>query len=298
MTQSNDKSLEIIFGGDVHEIDADLLIESLVNYSFIVQETAVYLSPEAKVNIKIKALNPGSFRVFLDLTAYVKDVFTPDGLGMAASIVVIVGGIYKLKQWITKNGQPENIRQIDQNNIEISNNKGTIIINNYSYNIYQENPRVREKLRNTFEKLKEAGEITEFSIVDIETKSDIFRAPKEEFSILASSSDEIEQRKQKVLLEKQELIVFKIVFKENYKWEFFYKGNKIFAFIKDRHFFDKIEKGQIAFRSGDKLIVDLEIEQVFNEAVNIFINESYQILKVIEHIPRAPLIQLSLDFEK
>jgi hypothetical protein len=46
------------------------------------------------------------------------------------------------------------------------------------------------------------------------------------------------------------------------------------------------------------LIVDLEIEQVFNEAANTFVNESYSIIKVIEHIPRVSSVQHSLDFEK
>lgn len=295
MTKPNNKSLEIIFGGDIHEIDADLFIESLVNYSFIVQEAAVYLSPESKINIKIKALNPGSFKVLLDLVApYVNDIFIKDGIELAASVVTVIGGLYKLKQWVAKNGQPESIKQIDQNNIEISNNKGKITINNHAYNIYQENPRVREKLRNTFEKLKETGEITEFSIRDIDTNSDIFKAKKEDFPLLASSNDEAEQRKQKVLQERQEL---KVVFKENYKWEFFYRSSKIYAAVKDKEFFKKIEKGEVAFRSGDKLIADLEIEQVFNDAVNIFINESYNITKVIEHIPRSPMAQLHIDFE-
>ncbi|NCC71036.1 hypothetical protein EOM09_05630 [bacterium] len=92
--------------------------------------------------------------------------------------------------------------------------------------------------------------------------------------------------------------MFKVVFKENYKWEFYYLGTKIYASLKDESFFKKIEKGEIAFRSGDRLIVTLEIEQVFNEAANTFVNDSYYILNVIEHIPRNPVTQYSLDFEK
>ena len=68
--------------------------------------------------------------------------------------------------------------------------------------------------------------------------------------------------------------------------------------MKDEIFFKKIEKGEVAFRSGDKLIVDLEIIQVFNESANTFVNESYHIMKVIEHMPRVSSIQHSLDFEK
>ena len=54
----------------------------------------------------------------------------------------------------------------------------------------------------------------------------------------------------------------------------------------------------MAFRSGDKLVVNLEINQVFNEAANTFVNESYHIVKVVEHIPRIISTQHTLDFEK
>jgi hypothetical protein len=219
-------------------------------------------------------------------------------LSLAADIFGIVGGLYGLKKWISKNGKPEVVKQINDNSIEISNSNGKIAISNNVYNIYQENPKVRENLRNTFTKLKEREEIIDFSIRDVDENKEIFKAEKEEFSAMASSDDEIEQRKQKVIKEKQEMSVFKIVFKENYKWEFFYQGTKIYASLRDDDFFKKIEKGEIAFRSGDRLVVDLEIEQIFNEAANTFVNESYNILKVIEHIPRVSSIQHSLDFEQ
>lgn len=296
--KSDNKNLEIKFGGDLHEIDVDLLIESLINYSSVAQEASAYLSPGIKVDIKIKAPKRGSFIILLDLIAQNGgDLFTRDNIALAAEIVTIVGGLYGLKQWISAYGKPEVVKVVSGDNIEISNNKGRITISNNVYNIYQENPKVRENLRNTFVKLKERGEITDFSIKDVDADKNIFLAERAEFSALASADDEIEQRKQKVIKEKQDLSVFKIVFKENYKWEFFYQGTKIYASLRDEKFFKKIEKGEIAFRSGDKLVADLEIEQVFNEAANTFVNDSYSISKVIEHIPRVSSVQHSLDLD-
>jgi len=299
MNNSDNKNLEIKFGGDLHEIDVDLLIESLVNYSSVTQEAAAYLSPGIKVNIKIKAPKEGSFIILLDLIAQnAGDLFTRENATLASEIVGIVAGLYGLKKWIAKNGKPEIIKpHQEDNSIEISNTNGNITINQNVYNIYQENPKVRENLRNTFAKLKEKEEITDFIIRDSESQKNIFEVEREDFKLLASMDDEIEQKKQKVIKEKQELSVFKVVFKENYKWEFYYQGIKIYAALKDDNFFKKIEKGEIAFRSGDKLIVDLEIEQVFNESANTFVNDSYNILKVIEHIPRVSTTQHSLDFE-
>lgn len=298
MTNVDSKNLEIKFGGDLHEIDVDLLIESLVSYSSVTQESAAYLSPGIKVNIKIKAPREGSFIILLNLIAgKASDFFTRENVELASEIIVIVGGLYNLKKWIAKNGRPKTVKPNEDESIEISNSNGNITINKNVYNIYQENPRVRENLRNTFLKLKERDEITDFSIRDVDSGKDIFQVNKEDFASLSLDDDEIEQKKQEVLKENQELSVFKVVFKENYKWEFYYQGVKIYAPIEDEDYFGKIEKGEIAFRSGDKLIVNLNIEQVFNESANTFVNDSYHIMKVVKHIPRVSPIQHSLDFE-
>lgn len=298
MTNSDNKNLEIKFGGELHEIDIDLLIESLVSYFTVTQESAAYLSPGIKVNIKIKAPREGSFIILLNLIAEnANDLFTRENIALASEIIAIVGGLYGLKKWIAKNGKPEIVKPNEDNSMEISNNNGSITIIQNVYNIYQENPRVRESLRNTFSKLKERGEITDFSIKDVDLSKEIFQVSKEDFAALASSDDEIAHKKQEVLKENQELSVFKVVFKENYKWEFYYQGVKIYASVKDEEYFKKIEKGEVAFRSGDKLIVNLKIEQVFNESANTFVNDSYHIIKVVKHIPRVPSVQHTFDFE-
>lgn len=298
MTQIDNRNLEIKFGGHLHEIDIDLLIGSLVSYSSVTQEVSTYLSPGVRVDIKIKAPKEGSFVILLNLIAQNGgDLFTRENIQFAANILEVVSGLYVFKKWIAKNGKPEIIKPGEDNSIEILNNRGSIVVSNDVYNIYQENPRVRENLRNTFSKLQEREEIIDFSIRDVDGGSDLFYAERSDFLALASSDDEIEQRRQKVVKKNQELSVFKIVFRENYKWEFFYQGTKIYASVKDDVFFKKIEKGEVAFRSGDKLIVDLEIDQVFNESANTFMNDSFYITRVIEHIPRVSSIQHSLNFE-
>lgn len=293
------RKIEIKFGGDLHEINVDLLIESLVSYSLVTQEAAAYVAPGARVNIKVQAPKEGSFTILLDLIAEnAPNLFTKENLQLAANLVVIVGGLYGLKKWVSTKGKPESIKEKGDDNIEIQNKNGSIVIDKRVYNIYQTSSNTRENLRKTFSKLKDEEEIADFSIKDIDNNEEIFHIDKVDFDKMASDVDEIEQEKQKITKENQELSLFKIIFRENYKWEFYYQGNKIYASVDDSEFFTKIEKGEIAFRSGDRLIVDLEIEQVFNEAANTFINDSYRITKVIQHIPRSGIEQQGLDFEK
>lgn len=291
------QNLEISFGGELHEIDADLFVESLLSYSNVTQEVSAFMSPQSKVNIKIRAPKQGSFIMLLSVVAdEVKDLFSLDNITYASGIITVVAGLYKFRLWVSKNGKPEKVKHVGNNNVEVTNNKkSTIIIDNRVFNIYQDSSRVRENLRRTFVRLKDKQEIQDFMIRD-DKQNELFKIEKKDFELMSSDQDEIEQKRQIELKEHQELSIFKVVFVENYKWEFFYQGNKIYASIKDRDFFDKIQKGEVAFRSGDKIIADIEIEQVFNEAANTFVNDSYSLTKIIEHIPRNPdMTQTSIE---
>jgi len=295
----DNRKIKIKFGGDLHEINVDLLVESLVNYSLVTQEAAAYIAPGSIVNIKVKAPKEGSFTIILDLiTENAPSLFTRENLQLATDLVVVVGGLYGLKKWISTKGKPKVIKEKGDENIKIQNKNGSIVIDKRAYNIYQNSVSTRENLRKTFIKLKEEKEISNFSINDIDENKQIFYVDKSEFEKMASDADEIEKEKQRITKENQELSLFKIVFRENYKWEFYYQGNKIYASLDDAEFFAKIKKGEVAFRNGDRLIVNLEIEQVFNEAANTFINDAYYIIKVVRHIPRIGIEQQGLYFEK
>src|SRR3989344_2413263 len=285
------KHLKIVFGGGSHEIDADVLIESIISYSIVTQEVSAYLSPDSRVNIKIKATQEGSFELLLDIIADAGNtLFTIQNVAYASGIVTVVGGLYKFKQWLSKNGEPDTIER-NENAVKVKNNNGEITINKNVFHIYQSSEKAREGLKKTFTKLKDAEEIDDFEIIDQDNGEEIFRAEKSDFGPMASDIGEVEKRKQKEIKPDQELSVFKIVFRENYKWEFFYDGNRICASITDAEFIARVGKGEVAFRSGDRMIADLEIVQVFNEAANVFVNDEYFVSKVSRHIPRQSTAQ-------
>lgn len=299
-TETSTKSLKIVFGGESHEIDAEVLIESLINYSIVTQESSTYLSPDSKVNIKIKATQKGSFELIHEIIAYAgNNLFTDHNVHFAANLVAIVIGLYKFKQWLSKNGPVERIEHNDKNNtVKIRNSNGEIEINQTVFNIYQTSEAAREGLKKTFSKLKDAHEINDFEIIDQDTNEEIFRVEKTEFEPMSSDIGEPEQKKQTIVKRDQELYLFKIVFKEGHKWEFIYQNNRIYASVNDSEYVKKVTKGEIAFRSGDRIIADLEIIQVYNEAAGAFVNDEYHITRVKEHIPRSGAAQKQLGFIK
>ena len=304
MSSETHKSLKIVYGGDSHEIDAEVLIESLVSYSVVVQEASAYLSPESKVGIKIKAQKEGSFELLLDVVASAGGgLFDKEGVQYAAALITVVGGLYELKKFLAKNlekGEDEDAGlsvESANDSVLIKTKNGEITVSKNVYHIYQTSEKAKEGLRNTFTKLKDAEEIESFQIIDPETGQSIFHAEKEDFSVMSSDKGESEQRKQVEKKPEQELAVFKVVFKENHKWEFLYNGVRIYALISDADFISKVKKGEVAFRSGDRITVDLEIVQIFNEAANAFVNAEYIITKVIKHSPRSVSTQEVIDFK-
>ncbi len=83
------------------------------------------------------------------------------------------------------------------------------------------------------------------------------------------------------------------MFQDNYKWVFYWQGNKISASIKDERFNNEVNSGMESFAKGDALRVELHVHQVFDESVDTYINKSYEIAKVLEHIPRPKQMDIS-----
>ena len=92
MEKTKNKAVEIKFGGDLQGIDVNLLIDTLVSYSTIIQETTSYLSPSTKANIEIKAPKRGSFILSLALTTQnTINLRTKENIALASSIIAVVG---------------------------------------------------------------------------------------------------------------------------------------------------------------------------------------------------------------
>lgn len=294
MNNKHNSNFEIVFGGEAHDIDVDVLIESVVNYSLIIQEVSAHISPKTKVNIRIKAPEKGSFIISMDIvTDTVTSLFSQDVVAYGSGLITILGGVVGLYRFFAKNGKDHKVQEINNKMKITAKNNATITVENNTFNIYQESPKIREKIRSTFEKMQQYEEIKSFELRSSTTPE--LKIEKDDFPMMASKENEVEKNRRISSKENQELHLFKIVFEENYKWEFYYEGHKIFVSMKDVSFFEKIKSGEIAFRSGDRLIANIEIDQVFSDAANTYVNEDYRIVKIIEHIPRnTDVVQTSI----
>jgi len=277
---------KIKFDGQQHQVDANVLISSLIHTTTIVQEVNRYLNSGKKIEIKVKALEKGSFLCHIELieTALdsLKNLLTKDNIELGSAIVGTLVGLIELKKFL-KGKKPTKV-QLEGDTTRIVNKDGNVfIIENATFNIYENSPVVKDALAQNFDALNNDPAITGYEIIDKNEKP-LVRVSKDEFTDLSQKSEEIEEGERK-LIEAATVNVVRVSFEESLKWDFYYRGIKISAKISDPKFYELIDKGE-AFAKGDILEVELQISQKFDESVNTFVTKSYQVNKIIRHLSR------------
>lgn len=287
MNQILNDQFKIKFDGETHDINILTFSKTLENINTMIveinKEQNKLTGLDLKVDIRIKALTPGSFNVTIDIIQeIVQNLLTNENVAYAASIVTVLSGIFGIRKFL-QGKKPESISEID-NRIQIKNNSGDVtIIERNTYHIYQSNTMVAEALNDTYSTLTHDPNVTSFNILD-KTEQPIFHSERNEFESCSEIVD-MKDQERKVIIELTSLSINKICFEKDYKWQFYYKGHKIQAQIKDQDFFKRINDGE-KFSKGDSLEVELKINEEFSDENNTFIIKSYEVIRVINHIPR------------
>lgn len=281
-----DNNFKIKFDGQQHQVDANVLISSLIHTTTIVQEVNRYLNSGKKIDINVKALEQGSFLCHIELVEtsldILKNLLTKENIEVGAAIIGSFVGLIELKKFL-KGKKAKEVKHLGDKT-KITNNQGDfLIIENATFNIYEHSPVVKDALTQNFDVLNNDPAITGFEITDKHERP-LVRVDKSEFIDMAQKSEEVEDGERRIV-EAATVNIVRVSFEENLKWDFYYRGIKISAKIADPNFYELIDKGE-AFAKGDILEIELQISQKFDEAVNTFVTKSYQVNKIIRHLSR------------
>lgn len=286
---------KIKFDGEKHQIDANLLVNNLIHTTTIIQELNRNLDSGKKIEIKIKALEKGSFLIHIDLIETVldglKNLLTRENAETAGSIIGAFVGLIELKKFL-KGKEPKS-KKTSGDKVKIENENGDVIyIENFVQNVYQNNTVIKDALSQSFETLENDSSITGYEVTDKNEKP-LVRVNRDEFEYMSLKSDEILDG-ERVTVIAATLNIIRISFEDKLKSDFYFKGNKISVKINDPEFYERIDKGA-AFSKGDILEVELEIKQVFESSVNTFVNKNYKVNRIIRHIGRNEQSKLNFD---
>jgi hypothetical protein len=81
-------------------------------------------------------------------------------------------------------------------------------------------------------------------------------------------------------------IVRAILERSKRKWQFVWNGIRISAPVSDNRFYDEFFAHEITIAPGDVLRARLRVRQRRHPDLNIFINEEYEVVEVVQHVPQ------------
>lgn len=298
---------EVLFYFDGKDIAVDTLIDSLGTFKKVCEEVMEKAEPDKKLALTIRGVDRGS--VIIDYGIAIIDgvkqikAFAPGLVSDAEHFVKAVSTIYKVAAWLKGKKAKKVIQKKgkkEPTTVKIKNNNGQV--QNFDLRgatIYLQNSDLQQAIAQNFGTMEDDERIKGFEVrnrdgkpltrVDRSEFRDISRRDIEEHEDADDKNHKTETIETKLPIKGQDWEMKKV-------WEFYLNGIKISAKIKDDVFKKKIEDGE-AFAKGDSLVVDLEIKKEYNEAVGVWVNKSYSIVKVKEHIKREKAEQGKLDFE-
>lgn len=295
----DEEKVKIRFEGQTHQIDVKTLTSSLLVFSEALKEINAELKTGKSIEVKIEALNPGSFEVHTIVSAinHNDTLMAMATLGGATGMIAATyTGIVKLRYWL-KQDENKEIAGIEsgEEKTTIKTKSGiTYICSNVVYNTYHNSQAINDAISDQFRILEEDPAIDGFTMT---SNDESFSVPKNDFTVLAQKVEIPGENRRKETKNSQTVSVVKPVLENNTtrRWELIWEGNKISANITDLIFLEKIGEGEHRFGAGDKMLVDLQINQTLNPLYDVWLNESYQISLVHELIPReAPVKKIGL----
>lgn len=274
-----------VYGGESESMDLNTLLLSQMHFSWIIGEIKNEIAKDSNLSIKIKPLEKGSipFDFILDISLF-DSLFTPLAVytGIPAAIIGTWIGIVQLRKWSVGKKYTK-ITILDRGRIIVTVGERDFEVSEICYKLSQ-NPAIDKALAKGFEAIEKDESIDNIQVIDQEKKP-VLSVARAEFVNFTATNENLEQKTQTETKEEQ-LTVLKVVFDKGYKWQFYDKmGRKVSANMEDEAFMDRINKGE-AFSKGDTIVAEVEVEKVFDESVNMFIENNSKIIRVINHTPR------------
>lgn len=272
------------YNSDSDSIDLNTLLLSQIHFSTILNEIKNEVARDSDLSIKIRPLEKGSVPFdFILNVSWLHNLFTPEIVAYASGIVSTLVGLFQLKIWLM--GEKPTRIEISGDKVIIYKGETQIIVDRHVYNLYDKNATVDIALKKGFEAIEKEEEITGIEIQD-SNKEPILIVPRQEFEGFTIPNKNFETLTQTEPARQETLTIIKVVFEKGFKWQFYQSnGRKINASIDDENFMARINSGE-QFAKGDSMVVELQVEKVFDKTVNIFVEKDFKITKVISHTPR------------
>ena len=282
LSESTDRFV-LHFETQRHQLNAYALATSLVGLAEAVREASLLLNPGYSVEVVVEALDQGSFE------AVVKTIFSKTNSVFAQEAAkAIIYGVIASYIFLKMSGPSEPVIIVNDNSVIVEYGDTKLIV---PRNVYEATKQVEKSKR--FEGA--IGQVFRGAESDTTVTSLRFdppggrwpgpKVPRDHFGIFEVQS--VTEDGDKVVIEYAHLEISRaILARGKRKWEFYWRGVKISAPVTDQLFYDKFFARKVTIAPGDVLRAAVRITQRQDPDSGIYINRSYEVIEVLEHLPR------------
>ncbi len=289
--ESDRNELRLVFDTVQQEINAVTMVNTLIGLSGIIQGVNAGLDTGRNVDIRIKALEGGSFVVNIELLSTalesIKNLFAGTDAKTVTEILTVFLAILKISKDLQ--GEKPEPTKSEENGSQsggtvslVKSNGNQLSVDARTYNLILTNGEVKQGLATASSAIANDPEVRGFLVQDIEEHT-LFEATREEFGNMALTEDIIEERR--IVTRREQLAVVKPSFDPRYTWDFSLSGVRIVARIEDEPFMTLVSLREEQFGAGDILDVDLLVIQVWDVKLRAYRDSQYRVVKVHKHLP-------------
>lgn len=289
MTTINIREFEeefvLYFGSKPKRINAYTLASSLVSIADAVKSANSLINPGYNIEVVVETFGEGSFKVKIKtLCTEAKNIFSKETL---KTITLSIIAAYIYQHTLSPNEEINVI--VNTNEVVIEQGDKKIIVPREIYDCTKEvekSDKFKKSIGRTFEALEKDKDIESFGLTPrMEDEAPLIIIPREKFALL-SEPPEIEDNQRSIIEAANLHILRAILERGSRKWEFVWQGIKISAPVLDEVFYNDFFAHKIMIAPGDSIKVKLKIYQSRDEDTGIFTTNRYEVIEVIQHIPR------------
>ena len=280
MDKDERQAEELVVGFDVKSptdssVEASALGKTIIAIDSILRDLHDEFAQDSEILVKARPFKQGSFEIPMEVVVVVTAAALV-GFPILENMLKCLTEYFRLKREL-KGLAP----RIKDGKLIIENNK--IEIDKVVVNLLDPTNRSNKLVASAFEEIEKDDNITGFKVT--RKKGMLANVKREDFKYYGPPARE---KKFKEAETKEVLDVLGPIFEEKGKWTFKREGKVIHANVSDEGFLKQtvIQNGE-PFRSGDKLSVELIVEQEYDESVGVYVDKRYTVVKILKHIKRA-----------
>jgi len=284
-------NLKMSFKKSDHNVGVDTYIGALRSLSIVASEINDQTNKTGKLKMNVVAERPGSFESIVEFALTAGPIMVQVAPSMLELISIAIE-LYKMKRHASEIDRSKTVK-IDDDHVQLNNNNGggIMVVQNITYKMFNENQTVQDALAGTFTKMSDDETVEGFTL---ESDKDSVTVGREEFTEM-SRKIRIEPKDQSSETVSATLIIIKpILEKSDNKWTFLYGDVPINARIADEEFLDDVVNAKHSFTTGDRLIVEMQIEKEYDERLRHHMPKSHTVLRVKDHLTADEAEQISL----